>query len=400
MEKFNIVITGHIDHGKSTFIGRLLYDTKSLSKERIDEIISTCKGLGREFEFAYILDALSEEREGALTIDTTQVSFRANKREYVIIDTPGHKEFLKNMVSGASYAEAAILIVSAKDGIQEQTRRHAYILKLLGIKQIVVAVNKMDEVSYSQKIFASMKNDLSGLFDGFDMEMLCAIPISAKYGDNIAALSGNMKWYKKKTILQALADCKKSAYRHYFRMPVQDIYRFDNEDIIIGRICSGEIKQNDKIAVLPLNHQARVASIRISEGKKKKSASGENIGLVLKEGHSLKRGDILVKYPLPKTASKFLALTLCLKNRISRDTPYILQCATQRIVCKIITIEEQINITTFRNISADFLDEAEIGKVRIVAERPLVYEEFNELPELGRFVLRKDEEIIGVGIII
>jgi small GTP-binding protein len=152
MEKFNIVIVGHVDHGKSTFVGSLLYETKSISAAKLEEIISTCKGLGREFELAYILDAFMEERAGQCTIDTTQVFFRTSLREYVIIDTPGHKEFLRNMVTGASYAQAAVLLVSAQDGVMEQTKRHAYILKFFGITQIVVVINKMDEVIYAGKI--------------------------------------------------------------------------------------------------------------------------------------------------------------------------------------------------------------------------------------------------------
>ena len=400
MERFNIVIVGHIDHGKSTLIGRLLYDTRSLPEGKMEEIIATCKGLGREFEFAYILDAFLEEREKAMTIDTAQVSFRTAKREYVIIDTPGHKELLRNMVTGASYAEGAILIVSASEGIQEQTKRHTYILKLLGIKQIIVIINKMDEVSYSQNIFNSLRKELKNLFSYFGIQMLCVIPISAKQGDNIAVLSKEMLWYLEETVLAALDSCKKIISRHRFRMPVQDIYRIDDEDVIVGTVSSGEIRENDKITVLPGNRKAGLKSIAVFEGKKDKASIGESIGLILEEGYSLKRGDILCAQSLPNVGNKFFAVVLCLNKKLYSNTPYILQCATQEVGCSIKKVQEQIDINTLENIPADSLSEAEVGRVEIGTDTPLVYEEFEKLPELGRFVLRESNDIIAAGIIV
>ncbi len=399
MEKFNIVITGHVDHGKSTLTGRLLFDTKSLPQGRMEEIVATCKGLGREFEFAYILDALLEERQGALTIDTTQVSFRTAKREYVIIDTPGHKEFLKNMVTGASYAEGAVLIVSVKDGIEEQTRRHAYILKLFGIKQIILAVNKMDEVAYSQEKFDFLSRQLDELFDGFGMRILYTIPICARNGDNIVSRSENTRWYKSQTLLGALDCCKKEACRHDFRMPVQDIYRLNDQDVVVGRICSGEIRRNDTVTLLPVQQSREVLAIKVFGEDRDWALAGENIGLIL-GGGGLERGDVLSNISMPKVGVNFSALVLCLKNKLHLNVSYILQCATQQCNCKIERIQEQINISTLQSASGDSLNEADIGKIQIITDTPLVYEEFTILHELGRFVLRKDAEIIGAGIIL
>ncbi len=400
MDKFNVVIIGHIDHGKSTFIGRLLYDTKSLSEAKLEEIISTCKGLRREFELAYILDAFIEERAGQLTIDTTQVSFRTPMREYVIIDTPGHKEFLKNMITGVSYAQAAILIVSAKDGIQEQTKRHAYILKFFGIKQIIVVINKMDDIAYSQAIFESLRLELDNLLRQFNMHPLCIIPISAKYADNVSVLSKNMPWYQGLTVLQSLDACKKSVYQYDFRMPVQDIYNVDNQNIVGGRICSGGIKRGDKVIISPKHLEREVNSIKVFEGEKDSASIGENIGVELCDAFGLKRGDVLWGGEMPLIGNSFFAAALCLKGKLLPDTFYTLQCATQEFPCRISKITEKINISTLENIPADFLEEAEIGKLEIVTEEKIVFETFDRLRELGRFVLRSGENIAGIGIII
>ncbi|MBU4419177.1 MAG: hypothetical protein KJ594_04785, partial [Candidatus Omnitrophica bacterium] len=355
---------------------------------------------GREFEFAYILDALFEERQGALTMDTTQVTFRTSKREYVLIDTPGHKEFLKNMVTGTSYAEAAILIVSIQDGIQEQTRRHAYILKLFGLKQIIVVVNKMDEAAYSQEKFEFLSRQLNELFAGFGMRILYTIPICARHGDNLVSRSENTAWYRGQTLLGALDCCKKQTCRHDFRMPVQDIYRLGDQDIIMGRISSGEIRRNDTVTLLPMHQNREVLAIKVFEEDRDQALAGENIGLLLGEGVLPERGDVLANISMPKVGNTIPALVLCLKNKLSINTPYILQCATQERNCKIERIQEQINISTLQSTSGDFLNEADIGKVQMIIDSPLVYEEFTTLSELGRFVLRKDAEIIGAGIIL
>lgn len=400
MEKFNIVIVGHVDHGKSTLTGRILYDTKSLPEGRMEEIVATCEGLGRQFEFAYILDALLEEREGALTIDTTQVSFRTSKREYIIIDTPGHKEFLKNMVTGASYAEAAVLIVSVNDGIQEQTRRHAYILKLFGIKQIIIVINKMDEAAYSREKFESISRQMHALFESFSMQILHTIPICARNGDNMASLSRNTPWYKSQTFLGALDCCKKEVCSHDFRMPVQDIYRMGDNDVIVGRICSGDIGFNDIVVLLPANQNTTIRSLRVFEGEIDKALAGENVGITVDNGVAVKRGDIFSNISMPKVSATFQALILCLKDKLELNVPYTLQCVTQELGCKIERIEEQININTLQSFSGDFLNEADIGKIRIVTDKPLVYEEFNTLSELGRFILRREADIVGAGIIV
>ena len=229
----NFVIVGHVDHGKSTLIGRLLYDTDSLPSDKIEEIKKTSEGLGRKTEFAYLLDHLEEERQQGLTIDTTQVFFKTDKRCYVIIDAPGHVEFVKNMVTGASQAEAAILIIDVKEGIKEQTKRHAYILSLLGLNQVVVILNKMDLVDFSEGRFNEVKKGAQEFLNSINMDPLFYIPICAIKGDNIARRSERMNWYNGPTLLESLDTLKsrESAENKPLIFPIQDAYKIDDKRI-------------------------------------------------------------------------------------------------------------------------------------------------------------------------
>jgi len=214
MDTLKFVIVGHVDHGKSTLIGRLLYDTGSISPDKIEEIKKTSSDLGRETEFAYLLDHLEEERQQGITIDTTQVFFKSDKREYVIIDAPGHVEFVKNMITGASQAEGALLIVDAEEGIKEQTRRHAYILSMLGLKNAVVVFNKMDLVGFDKQKFDMLKKNAQEMMKSINIEVSSCIPVSAKRGDNIVNISKDMAWYQGPTVLEALDRLEKRVVKH------------------------------------------------------------------------------------------------------------------------------------------------------------------------------------------
>ena len=204
MDYMKIVIVGHVDHGKSTLIGRLFFDTGCLPEEKIEEVRKTCEALGRDMEFAFVMDHLEEERSQGVTIDTAQTFFNTDKRSYVIIDAPGHKEFIKNMITGASQAESAILIVDAEEGVREQTKRHAYILSLLGLDQVIVVINKMDLVNYKEETFNKLKDDVTAFLSSIKIKPSFVIPISAKEGDLVAKKLGRMEWYKGPTVLQAL----------------------------------------------------------------------------------------------------------------------------------------------------------------------------------------------------
>jgi len=390
MKPVNIVMVGHVDHGKSTLIGRLLYDTNSLPEEKIKEIEETCKALGRDIEFAYITDALEEERENNITIDTTQIFFKS-KRDYVIVDAPGHKEFLKNMVTGASYADIGVLIVDAEEGIKEQTKRHAYILKILGIEKIIVVVNKMDKVNYSEKRFLEIKETIEEYLSSIGL-IATYIPVSAYYGDNVAKKSGKMEWYLGDTFLEVLDKIKIERKEFDFRFAIQDIYK----GIYLGNIMSGEIKEGEEVKVYPSNKAVKINEIFYGNKKLKEARAPLSVGLVFDGEINAERGDIICKSE-PKIKKEIEAIVLCLVDEIREGEKYKFLCATQEIEGIVEKIVEKIDVETLERKYDEKLKENEIGKVKISLEKPIVMEDFNSLPELGRFAIAKEGKLIAGG---
>jgi small GTP-binding protein len=391
-----IVIVGHVDHGKSTLIGRLLYDTDSLPIQKIEELKSESKRTGKKMEFAFIADALEEERRNEMTIDTTQTFFKTPKKIYTIIDAPGHKEFLKNMVTGASQADAAILLVDVKEGVREQTKRHAYLLNFLGIKQIIVAMNKMDLVGYDQIRFIEVKNELELYFQDINIKPSYIIPISAYEGDNIASKSKKMPWYEGPTIVEALDLFPVISIDYDFRLPIQDMYDINNRNMYVGNILSGIVKIDDTVMVYPEITPAKVKYLMKTMmvfSASKPSA----IGIVLDK--EVKRGDILAKGREPIITDEIGANVFCMIEKLEPNKKYTFRCSTQEIPCEISHIEEIIDISTLERKSGNEIKETEMGIVKIHLDRKAVVEKFNDLPELGRFILEDNDKILAGGII-
>jgi len=291
-----IVIVGHVDHGKSTLIGRLLHDTGSLPDGKFDEILASSKRRGVPIEWSFVLDALQAERDQAITIDTTRVWFRHDGRRYAIIDAPGHRQFIANMLSGASEADAAILMVDVTEGVSEQTRRHAYLLGLLGIEQVVVAINKMDAVGYDRKAYKSVAAEIRAHLAELDITPAAIVPISAREGDALIAPSANMPWYTGPTIIEMLAGFAPASSRADgpLRLRVQDVYRFGTRRIFAGQIESGQLAQGDVIAVAPAGTTARVAGIeRWPNPGPPLARAGESIGFTLDTPVYVDRGDVI-----------------------------------------------------------------------------------------------------------
>ena len=383
-------MVGHIDHGKSTLIGRLLYDTNSLPEEKIREIEETCKALGKEMEFAYITDALEEERENNITIDTTQIFFKS-KRDYVIVDSPGHKEFLKNMVTGASYADIGVLIVDAEEGVKEQTKRHTYILKILGIDKIIVVVNKMDKVNYSEKRFLEIKETMERYLSSVGLSA-AYIPVSAYYGDNVAKKSSKMSWDIGDTFLEVLDKIEIKRKEFDFRFPIQDVYK----GIYLGNIISGEIKEGEEVKIYPSNKTVKISEIVYGNKKLKEAKAPLSVGLVFDKEINVERGEIICKSE-PKIKSEIEAIVLCLVNEIKEGEKYKFLCATQEIEGLVKKVVEKIDVETLKRKYDSKLEENEIGKVKIYFEKPIVLENFNSLPELGRFAIAKEGKLIAGG---
>ncbi len=405
MDVLSFVIVGHVDHGKSTLIGRLLYDTDSLPLDKMEEIKKASAGLGRQTEFAYLLDHLEEERKQGITIDTTQVFFKSDKRRYVIIDAPGHVEFVKNMITGASQAEAAVLIVDVAEGVQEQTRRHSYILSMLGLQQVVVIMNKMDLVEYSQERFNSVKEDVEKWLKSINVEPLLYIPISAINGENIVKKSDKIPWYSGMTFLQSLDTLQNSLppKDKSMLLPIQDVYKIDDKRINAGRVETGTITEGDEIKILPSGQVTKVKSIEKFLEDTKQASASECMGFTTTDSVFLDRGDIVcTEGNEPELTDRIPAsIFWMIKKDYDEKLKLTIRCATQETSCKIETIKDRINSSTLEVIEEDahVIKNLEVAEVIIKTKKPIAIKNFNSVQELGRFVLVHDENICAGGII-
>jgi len=405
-ENLKFVIVGHVDHGKSTLIGRLLFDTNSLPSEKIEEVKKISRKLGKGAEFAFLLDHLQEEREQGITIDTTQTFFSTPEREYVIIDAPGHIEFIKNMITGASQAEAGVLIVDVKEGIQGQTKRHANILSMLGLNQTIVVINKMDLVDYKREAFEKTKQELENFLTSLDIKPNYYIPISALNGDNIVEKSKKMDWYSGPTLIEGLSSFKEKEFliEKQLIFPIQDVYDIEGKKIYVGKIESGKIEEGQKIKILPKEIIATIKSIEKFQENPSWAISGESIGITLENQIFAERGNIVCN---PKDE---LVLTDSFKGSVfwmSEDSLFEndlinLKCSTQEVAVRIKEIKKRIDSSSLKIIEKDAkkIENLEVGEVVLKTEKPIVITKFNEIPELGRFVLIQNKSICAGGIIV
>ncbi|MCX8110004.1 MAG: GTP-binding protein [Syntrophorhabdaceae bacterium] len=397
-----IVITGHIDHGKSTLIGRLLYDTGVLKEDRYHEITQTSSMLGKHTEFAFVLDALEEEREKGITIDTTQIYFNTQKRKYVIIDAPGHKEFLRNMITGASYAEAAVLIIDANEGIKEQTKRHAYILSMVGIREVCVLVNKMDLVDYSKDVFDRVVREIDDFFSAISIKPKFFIPISALSGINVAKRDGTIGWYDGPCLFEALDGLTFKAFeKRPLRFPIQDVYKIDKNTIYAGRIESGEVKSNTDAFVYPGERPCKIIEIKkFLKNDIKKATYGDSIGLIIKGGKPIKRGHIITDTQDIQVKKVFDANLFWFYGEYKKGDSIIIKCTTQESPCSMEIKEKFDPATMDKKEKSDTLEIGEVAKVRIKTKKTLAIDSFSYIPEMGRFIIEKNGVPVGGGIII
>ncbi len=401
-----LVIVGHVDHGKSTLVGRLLSDTGTLPEGKLDFVRDICKQQGKEFEFAFLLDALEEEQEQGITIDTSQIFFHTAQRKYVIIDAPGHKEFLKNMVTGAADAEAALLLIDANEGVQEQSRRHGYILKLLGLTQVAVVINKMDLIGYDEKVYNNIKSEYIVFLDSLGIEAREFIPVSAKLGVNIAALKDEMPWYKGPTVLRMLDQFEKKPPPDHlpFRFPVQDVYKFDERRIIAGRVESGKLKTGDRVIFSPSNKQAVVKSIEAWSVPEKPSAatSSESIGFTLDEQIFVERGDVCTLMDqLPIVSTTFDANVFWMgKRNLEKGRKFILKLNTQEVECEVVEFKKAIDASTLETLTnQDYIAKNDVAELTLSTRNPVAFDLFGSIATTGRFVLVDEYDVCGGGII-
>lgn len=404
-EILNIVVVGHVDHGKSTFIGRLLYDTHSLPQGTVDKVMRISKESGKPFEYAYLLDAFEEEQKQNITIDTTQIQFQTEKRDYVIIDAPGHKEFLKNMISGAADAEAAFLMVDAHEGVQEQSKRHAYLLSLLGIKRCYVLVNKMDLVGYSQQVFDQIERDMEAYLNALHVHPIGYIPISAFEGQNITQPSDKLPWWHGMTALEAMDSIEKEKGLEHraLRFPIQDVYKFDDRRIIAGRIESGTLSAGDEITIYPEGKTTRVKTVEYWAPRDKKSTvkAGESVGITVTDEFFNKRGELITfASQKPLISNTFRANLFWMgKEPLVRNKKYKLKLATAECECELEQILRVMDAATLDGSQKEQIDLNDVAEVVISCKDTLAFDTFANCAATGRFVLVDGYDVAGGGII-
>lgn len=408
IERMNIVIVGHVDHGKSTLVGRLLVDTAAIGQEKIDAVQKICDKLGKPFEYAFLLDALKDERTQGITIDTARIFFKTEFREYVILDAPGHIEFLKNMITGAAKAEAALLLIDAKEGIAENSRRHGLMLSMLGIKQVAVLVNKMDLVDYSEEAFNFLKSEYADFLRGIGVNANLFIPISAKAGENITTASKQMRWYKGLTVLEALDGFQKNTPDSALalRMPVQDIYKFDERRIVAGTLESGVLRAGDEIVFLPSGKTSIVKRIEAFGGPAPKEVvEGRAVGVTLSKQVYVKPGEIMCKTSEknvhPHIGTRFRAKVFWIgKSPLRKGRIYKLKLATARVSAVVDEIDSVLDTKTLeRHEGRDFIERNNVAVCVVRTVYPMSYDLFEECEATGRFVIVDDYHIAGGGTI-
>jgi bifunctional enzyme CysN/CysC len=408
VEQLKIVIVGHVDHGKSTFVGRLFHDTGSLPEGKLEQLQKVAERRGVPFEWANLMDALQSERDQNITIDTAQIWFQTAKRQYVIIDAPGHKEFLKNMVTGAANAEAALLLIDAHEGVQENSRRHGYLLNLLGIRQIAVLVNKMDIENYSEAKFKQIESEYRQWLKTIGVEPAVFIPIAAKHGDNIASRSKNTPWWNGPIVLETLDQFKLAEMpkNQPLRFPIQDVYRFDERRILAGRVEAGSIKRGDKLVFSPTNKTSTVKTIERWNAPSGESASaGESIGITLTEQIYVARGSVAaLESSPPFELSSFKARLFWLgRQPFSKGRTYKLKLATQEAECGIESIEKVIDASTLETVARKpnelFVGRHEVAELTLHTKKPIAFDPHWDIAPMGRFVIVDGFDLAGGGII-
>jgi bifunctional enzyme CysN/CysC len=404
-----IVIVGHVDHGKSTLIGRLLYETGSLPAGKVESLKAVSDRRGMPFEWSFLLDALQTERDQGITLDTSQIHFRTTSRDIVLIDAPGHSEFLRNMITGASQADAALLIIDAVEGVRDQTRRHAYLLHLLGISQVAVVINKMDRVAFAEDRFHQIEAEIASHLARFGLSATAIIPISARQGDGIAALTAAIAWHTGPTVLQVLDRFApaRPATELSFRMPVQAVYKFDDRRIIAGRVESGRLRVGDKIAIAPRGRLAHVQSIEAwpvpDESRVPREAlAGQSVGITLDDEAFVDRGDIVSAPDAPARASRHLRVRVFWLHeaplRVGDQVTVRLGASEAR--GSVSLIDNAVDPGKLVNTETGEVAPNHVAEIEIALTHPIAADVHATNPRTGRIALEFGGRIAGGGLIL
>ena len=409
----NLVVIGHVDHGKSTIVGRLLYETGTITEQTIQKLRKEAETLGKAtFEFAYVLDSTREERARGVTIDLSHMKFETDKYYFTVIDAPGHRDFVKNMITGASQADAAVLVVAAKEGVQPQTKEHAFLSKVLGIKQFIIAVNKMDTIDFSEEKFNAIKEELSTFLKraGFKESDMNFIPVSGLEGENISKKSEKMGWWEGPALIEALNKFEEpeKPVDLPLRLPVQDVYTIKGIGTVpVGRVETGVMKVGQKISFQPSNVTGEVKTVEMHHEEMGEAKPGDNVGFnvrgVTKE--QITRGDVVGPAEAPPTVAKEFdgqIIVLSHPTAISKGYTPVLHAHTTQVACKFKEIKSKLDPKTggVAQENPDMIKTGDAAIVRFEPQKPLVLEKRSEIPKLSSFAIRDMGETVGAGFVV
>ncbi len=409
----NLIFIGHVDHGKSTTVGRLFYETGAISDRDLAKYKEIAAQVNRPtFEFAFLMDSLKEERERGITIDIAHRDFQTDKYYFTVIDAPGHKDFVKNMITGASQADAAVLVVSAVDGVMAQTREHAILANVLGIRQIVVGINKMDAAKFEQSKYEEAKKGVSDLLKGlgYKVENILFVPYSALEGSNVAKKPTTMPWYSGPSLLDAINafTVPPKPMDKPLRLPIQDVFSISGFGTVpVGRVETGVMKPGDKIVLMPSGLSAEVKSIEMHHKQLNQAEPGDNVGFNIKgiEKKDIKRGDVVGSPSNPPTvAAEFTAQIIVLhhQNVIAKGYTPVFHVHTAQIACTITDILEKKDPKTGQVLekNPETIKTGDIAVIKVKPTKPLVIEKAADFPQLGSFAIRDMGETVGAGKVI
>ena len=415
----NLVFIGHVDHGKSTTVGRLLYDSGAVDEQTMRKLKDRAKEVGKAgFEFAFVMDNLKEEQERGVTIDLSHKKFETPKYYFTIIDAPGHRDFVKNMITGASQADAGVLVVSANkgEGVQAQTKEHVFLAKTLGVNQLIVAVNKMDMADYQETRFNEVKAEATTLLKsvGYNPEKIQFLAIAAYLGDNVFKKSDKMPWYKGPTLLEAIDNFTppEKPTQLPLRLPIQDVYNITGIGVVpVGRVETGIMKVGDKVMIVPAREgkgiQGEVKSIEMHHEQMEQAEPGDNIGFNIRgiAKKDIARGDVVGHLDsIPTVASEFTAQIVVLNHPTVVTAGYtpVFHIHTAQVACTITAIKKKINPATGETLqeNPDFVKNGDVAVIQVKPTTPLVIEKFKDIPQMARFAVRDSGTTVAAGMCI
>lgn len=402
-EHMNLAFIGHVDHGKTTLVGHLLLQAGAIAEQQLAD---------GEDKFRFVMDRLSEERERGVTIDLAHAKFETDKYEFTIMDCPGHRDFVKNMITGASQADAAVLVVAVDDGVMPQTKEHVFLSRTLGINQLIVAINKMDLVNYDEEKFNALKDEVSALIKtvGYKPSEVEFIPLSAFEGDNITSKSENTPWYKGKTLVEALDDLEapEKPVDLPLRIPIQDVYSITGVGTVpVGRVETGVLKKGENVIFEPAGVSGEVKSIEMHHEMIDQAEPGDNIGFNVRGvgKNDIRRGDVAghLDNP-PKVAKEFTAQIVVLQHPGVITVGYtpVFHCHTAQVACTFLELVQKMNPATgqVEEENPDFLKTGNAAVVKVKPTKPLVIEKIKDIPHMGRFAIRDMGQTVAAGMCI